>query len=677
MNLTDSVAKLKGVGKKKEEALNRAGIYNLKDMLMVFPKAYEDRRKPLQLEDTSENLKSLVSGKVIWKKPGNRYRKSPLTIGVTDGTDELKLIFFNGRFVEKALNIGEEYVFFGKVEKTVYGYQMIHPDFVKEGSKEDIRGIVPVYPDIKGIYQREFRNWQRTILENIDLQEDIIPEAIRKDYKLADMDYAMRNIHFPQTGHQVLACKYRFIFQEFLLLETGLLYMNSEYKLDFGHKICGSAGDKFGQNLPFKLTKGQVDAWKDIKSDLESGRIMNRLLQGDVGSGKTVIAEMAMVSAADSGFQAVIMAPTEILAKQHYELMKKDFAKLGIETALLTSSVKGEEKKLVLDGIQKGSIQVLSATHAVIQDNVKFKNLGLVITDEQHRFGVEQRQLLSSKGEKVDTLVMTATPIPRTLAVILYGDLDISKIETMPSERKAIKTYSGGKKDRNRIYQFVREEMERGSQCYVVTPLIDQSEKIEAKSATEVYEELKEKFIDYNVALLHGNMNRDEKNQIMKLFSEGKIDILVSTVIIEVGINVRNASVMVIENAERFGLAQLHQLRGRVGRGDRQSYCFLISDKETEVSRKRVETMKKTNSGFVIAEEDLKLRGPGEMLGIRQHGLPELRYANLLEHGDVLVKALEAAKRIVDSDPRLVKDSNQGIYRELTELFGRDISINL
>ena len=555
---------------------------------------------------------------------------------------------------------------------------MIHPEFSKAGSPDDIRGVIPIYPRIQGISQKEIRKIQHDLRPLYDEVTDWIPEEIARENRLADMKFALKNLHFPSDGKKVLAAKYRMVFGELLVMETGLQYIRrGEQDVRDYISFSGNPGEEFRDGLGFELTDDQLKAWKNIKEDLESEKRMNRLLQGDVGSGKTVIAEMAMYSAAKAGYQSVIMAPTEILAKQHLETYRRDFLKYGIEPKLLISSMTAKEKKETLASLLDGSTEMLIATHAVIQENVKFKNLGLVITDEQHRFGVNQRRKLSEKGAGVNVLVMTATPIPRTLAVILYGDLDSSQIRTMPKGRKPVKTMHINREERKKAYSFAKEKIASGNQVYVVAPLIEDSDSVDALSATKLFDELKKTFQDSKVELVHGAMKQEEKDQVMEAFSAGKVDVLVSTVVIEVGINVPNATVMIIENAERFGLAQLHQLRGRVGRGSVESYCFLVSDSETDIAIKRLEIMCKTNDGFEIAEEDMELRGPGEIFGTRQHGIPELVLSDMVKHIDVLEKAQQVAKSLLEKDPTLSSLENQGIKERVKQTFGDDLSLLL
>ena len=681
MKLYDGVDSLKGVGAKKKQAFNAKGIFSLEDLMLFYPRSFEDRRTITDICNLVPGQPALVCGQVL-NAGGNAapYRRSNIfNVSVSDSTGILKIVFFNSYYKSAAFPKGESFIFYGRVTEGLNGtLQMAHPEFCKTGSRDDIRGILPVYPVIEGISQKEMRKYQKEIASLTDNMEEWLPEDIREEERLADLSFALKNLHFPGTGKEYLMAKYRMIFDEFLTMESGLFLMKTENKVrEKGPDYRETNMSPFIESLPFKLTKGQKEAWEDIYSDLLKEKPMNRLIQGDVGSGKTVIAEMAMYMAFKNGYQSVMMAPTEILAKQHYMSLQKDFEAHGIRTGLLCSSMKAADRKTTLEKLENGEIDVLVGTHAVIEPGVVFKNMGLVITDEQHRFGVRQRAVLSSKGNNPDVMIMTATPIPRTLAVILYGDSDISQIKTMPEGRKPVKTLSGGKRDRNRIYKHVQEEIDRGHQAYVVAPLIEESEKIDAMSAEELYQELKGRFKNNSVALIHGAMKQEEKDKVMTLFAEGSIQILVSTVVIEVGINVRNATVMVIENCERFGLAQMHQLRGRVGRGDDQSYCYLICHNNSEVAAKRAEILCRSTDGFVISEEDLKLRGPGEIFGTRQHGLPEMIFGDLVRHADVLEKTKNRAKQILKEDPSLSLEKNQGLRRRIIKMFGENISLNL
>ena len=680
MQLTDRISSLKGIGPKKAENFAAAGIETLEDFLHFFPRKYEDRRAVTPAAKLSPGKDLLFAGTVLSRRyGGNPYKKNaPLTLMVSDGTGTVEVVFFNGKYIANYFSINQEYTFFGRVTENYGRLQMVHPEFHKKGDADDIRGIVPVYPQIPGISQKEIRKLQKQISVLYPSLSEWIPEYIVKENRLASPAFAIKNMHFPEDSAKMLQAKFRLIFEELLTLETGLLYIKNESREDgAGPAIDGRYAQTFIDGLPFELTEGQKAVWEDMKRDLVSEKAMNRLIQGDVGSGKTAVAEMAMFAAAKCGFQSVMMAPTELLAKQHLESLSKDYAPYGISVGLLCSSMKAAEKRETLKRLSEGQIEILVGTHAVIQPDVIFKNLGMVITDEQHRFGVNQRSLLSKKGENPNVLVMTATPIPRTLAVILYGDLDISQIRTMPEGRKAVKTKVFHGEERGRVYSFVKKELAAGRQAYVVAPLIEESEKVDAKSAEEVYKELCTKLKGFSVALVHGAMRQDEKDFVMGEFARGAVDVLVSTVVIEVGINVPNASVMVIENSERFGLAQLHQLRGRVGRGQAQSYCFLIAGKDSEIASERNRIMEETSDGFEIAEADLRLRGPGEIFGTRQHGLPEMHISDLVRHADVLEKAKNAAKKITAEDPALSAPSRKQLKQRVQKMFGEDIRLEL
>ena len=681
IDVNNPIGTIKGIGPKKEKLLNDNNIFTIEDMLYLFPRSYQDRRTVTPIRDLKQGQDALIVGKILRKNlpPFNYKSRAPLTLFVEDDNgDGIEIVFFNARFLGKLFEMGEEYSFYGRVSANYDRYQMAHPEFSKKNSPDDIRGIIPIYPKINGISQNEIRRIQRELKPYYEQVEDFIPQDIASENRLASIPYSLENLHFPNEGRRVLEGKFRMVFSELLIMETGLHYMRKgESSVKDVVSFSCDAGDDFASNLSFPLTDDQKTVWESIKGDIQGSGRMNRLLQGDVGSGKTVIAEMAMISAAKEGYQSVIMAPTELLAKQHLETFNGDFEEYGIKPALLISSMDRHEKKAVLEGLESGDIKVLIATHAVIQENVKFSNLGLVITDEQHRFGVNQRRKLSDKGSGANVLVMTATPIPRTLAVILYGDLDVSQIRTMPAGRKPVKTTAVNSLDREEVYSFAKKEIENGRQIYVVAPLIEDSDSIDAKSAETLFEEIKNLFKNKRVALVHGNMKNDEKDSVMNAFANGDVDVLVSTVVIEVGINVPNATVIIIENYERFGLAQLHQLRGRVGRGSDESYCFLISDTESEIALKRGEIMCSTNDGFQIAEEDLILRGPGEILGTKQHGSTQPIISDLIRHIDVLEKANVVAKKIIDKDPALAEEENLLLKRKVMNMFGEEIVLQL
>lgn len=679
MQINDSISVLKGVGPKKVEIFRDMGIVTIEDLALYFPKSYEDRRTVTPISELKAGSDFLIQARLVNKRMGaNRFnKKTPLVLNVSDDSGMLEVVFFNGYFLNKLFDIGKEYVFYGRITENLDRFQIVHPEFTLAGSSDDIREIIPVYSLRQGISQKEMRRMQRDIKGVYSSIKEWIPEDIVKKNKLASLDFAISNMHFPSNAKKVLQSRYRLVFDELFTLETGLMYMKSDDSDVTGISIDVSKGDEFISKLPFELTSGQRESWNEIKDDLQKPKKMNRLLQGDVGSGKTIIAEAAMLSAAASGFQSVIMAPTELLARQHFDTFVKDLSDHEISPVILISSMKASDKRMAMESISSGKAKVIIATHAVLEENIVFKNLGFVITDEQHRFGVNQRRKLSGKGEGVNILVMTATPIPRTIAAILYGDLDISQIRTMPKGRKGIHTYKCSQGERNRVFNFVEKEMKAGRQAYVVAPLIEDSESIDAKSANAIFDELQDRFDDFNIKLVHGAMKSADKDKIMQDFASAKVDLLVSTTVIEVGINVPNASVMVIENAERFGLAQLHQLRGRVGRGSDDAYCFLMCYTDSELANARMDIMTGSMSGFDIAEEDLKLRGPGEIFGTRQHGLPQLKISDLLRHRDVLEAAMNSARELIERDSKLEKPESVMVKQKVKKMFGSDISIDL
>ena len=679
MELEDKITTLKGVGPKKAEAFARLGIETVEDLIFAFPRIYEDRKNIIPIAQLREGETALFIGEVDVIRPGGYYRgrgSRVLRMLATDDTGSIEVVFFNAAYLAKTIHKGDRLAFYGKPVYNRDRLQVVHPQFEKADNAET--GILPVYPLTSGITQREMRRLQKLVRPLYSQVEDILSEETIHRNNLCGIEYAIKNVHFPDDRQNYLEAKYRLVFDEFMVLETGLMASKiSEQEYEKGSRFLDDNSEiEFIESLPYPLTGAQQRCVTEIMADLTSDRPMNRLIQGDVGSGKTAVAQIAMFKAVKSGFQAVMMAPTEILARQHYEGISREFDAFGIRTGFLSGSMKAAEKRQVLEGLSDGSIQVLIGTHAVIQPDVLFHNLGLVITDEQHRFGVSQRIKLKDKGDWANVLVMTATPIPRTLAVVLYGDMDVSIIDEMPPGRMPVVTKClTGFDAREKCYEFVERQIREGHQIYVVTPLIDESEAMDARSAAQVYEELAARFT--RTEMIHGSMKQAEKDDIMARFSAGEIDVLVATVVIEVGINVPNATVMVVENAERFGLAQLHQLRGRVGRGRWQSYCFLITEGQSELALKRGEIMEASSDGFYIAEEDLKLRGPGEIFGTRQHGLPDMRLADMAKHMNVLNDARDEAKAILEDDPKLQKPQNQPLKRRVVKLMGKDMSLNL
>lgn len=684
--LSQSIDTLKGIGKSKMKTFSEHNIATLRDLILYLPKSYEDRRNPTAIRNINSEGSYFVVGRVLNKNFKSKWKKSILNFDVIDSSGGMiHVTFFNAFYINNLIKEGKAYSFYGHVSYNLGWLQMIHPEFCELGSEADIRGIIPVYSNIGSISGRQIRNFIKQIddISSLEKIEEWIPQNILKSSNVCSISYALKGIHFPKTKSQILEGRYRLIFGELLILEAGLLLIKGSNGADkIGPVITGDRMWEYVDELPFELTADQKKAASDIANDLSSSKPMNRLIQGDVGSGKTVLAEASMYAAAKTGYQSAFMAPTEILAKQHYDSISKSFSIRGIKCGLLVSNQSQKIKNNVLNELKNGKIDVVIGTHAVISDNVEFKKLGLVITDEQHRFGVNQRRMLSEKSTNPNVMVMTATPIPRTIAVVVFGDLDISIIKTMPKGRKKVITrvcrnFSDSKMSRDKAYENLREEINKGRQGYVIAPLIEESDVIDANSATKLYEEMQIKFPNVNVGLLHGEMSSETKEKIMEDFYNNKISLLVSTVVIEVGINVPNATVIIIENSERFGLAQLHQLRGRVGRGEDQSYCYLILNSQSETSIARAEIMESTSDGFLIAEEDLKLRGPGDILGKRQHGLPDLKFAHLTKHIDVLQKSLKIANEILAEDPNLTNEKNYMLKNRIKEIYGDNLNLTL
>lgn len=688
MDLSDSIAAIRGIGPKKAERLNNLGICQVEELVCNFPRGYQDRREITPISHIQNGVPALVLGNVAMvAKESSRYKKQQiLRILVEDSssgaqTATMEVVFFHVNYLENHFIKGQPYYFYGTPKVEWGKRQMIFPEFFSANSAQagqNAGTILPIYPLTLGLSQSEMRKWIHSALDQIRWTEHL-PDEILEDCRLCSIDYAMTKIHFPKDKEELRAAKYRLIFDELFFMQLGLMRLARHNKAARRGIVMGQDAKPIIDRLPYRLTDAQDRVMFEIFTDMTSGKRMNRLIQGDVGSGKTVLAAIGLYKTVISGYQGVLMAPTELLAKQHEKTLKSLFQGLSgpdgkeIKIGLLTGGMKASAKNERLRQLAEGELDIAVGTHALIQPGVSFNKLGLVVTDEQHRFGVEQRMRLNEKGEAPHILVMTATPIPRTLAVVLFGDMDISVLDEKPAGRQEIITKVADQEHRADVYGMVEQELSRGRQAFVVTPLIEESETMEIKSTEEVFSELKRQFSAHRIECLHGDMQRTQKDAVMAEFAEGGIDLLVSTVVIEVGIDVPNATMMVIENAERFGLAQLHQLRGRVGRGGEQSYCLLITDGKSEYARQRAEIMTSSNDGFYIAEKDLELRGPGEFFGTRQHGLPELKLADLTRHVKILENAGIQAAKLLDADPDLERSPK--LKKKADRFFERGLNL--
>ena len=659
LDLTKDVKYVKGVGPNRVKLLNKIGIYNLGDLITYYPRDYEDRSKPRMIQNLVNGEDSLIKAVAVSRVVEIRLknRMCMYKLVVQDETAKCTIIWFNQSYLKNKFIIGETYYFFGKANIRMGKFEMSSPVFDDVNTKNNTGRIIPIYSSTYSLSQNTIRKIIENGLEMVDGNlEENMPEYILDNYNLLGINEATKKVHFPESFEEFKEARKRLVFEELLTMQVALLGLKNKYSRDI-KGIEFAKEYKFSDiinDLPFNLTNAQIRVLQEIENDMEKDKSMNRLLQGDVGSGKTIVSIIAAYKAVKSGYQAAIMAPTSILASQHLESFTEILEKYNIRCELLISSITKKKKEEILEKLKNGEIDVLIGTHAILEDNVIFKNLGLVVTDEQHRFGVRQRSKIASKGKNPDVLVMTATPIPRTLALILYGDLDISIIDELPPNRKKIDTFAVTKQMEERVNNFIKKQIEEGRQCYIVCPLVEENEEIDAKSVLELAEKYKnETFKEYKVEYIHGKMRPKEKDEIMLEFKEGKIDILISTTVIEVGVNVPNSSIMVIENAERFGLAALHQLRGRVGRGEYKSYCILKYNSKSDVVRQRMKIMQNTNDGFVIAEKDLELMGTGEFFGTTQHGIPDFKIANLFEDIPILKMVQDLSKKIEEEDPRI------------------------
>ncbi|HHT9116430.1 MAG: ATP-dependent DNA helicase RecG [Planctomycetes bacterium] len=674
--LHQSVQFLKGVGPKRSEILGRIGIHTIHDMLSYFPRDYKDRTRIQKISDAKIGAEITIQGKVLAiQSRMARNRKHILEVFVSDETGTIAATWFNQPFLMNKFHVGDNLFLHGKVGAYKY-LQLLSPEYevIQDDQTDEMEGsIIPVYPLTERISQTQFRKIMKEAVHHFaDRIEELLPKELLVKNHLLPLDKAIREIHFPETFDTLKRAKSRLVYDELLILEMAMALRRSGIKEETGIAFkAGTNVDTHIRNLiPFTLTNSQERVIREITTDMRSSKPMNRLLQGDVGSGKTVVAIYAILVAIANGYQAAFMAPTEILSEQHFQTLQKYLQHSHVRMHLLTGSTNSKYKKDALEQIRNGQIDLIIGTHALIEETVLFKKLGLVVIDEQHKFGVIQRLKLKEKGFSPDVLIMTATPIPRTLSITLFGDLDISILNEMPPGRTPIKTFWISKDKENEAYKFIQEEISKGRQVFIVYPLVEESAVLDLKAAvTEARKLQHDVFPASKVGLLHGQMKSGDKDKIMTDFKEKRYDILVSTVIIEVGIDVPNATVMIVEHAERFGLAQLHQLRGRIGRGSERSYCLLFGNPKTYEAHERLKIMTKTCDGFKIAEMDFKLRGPGEFFGTRQHGLPELKISDLIRDFPILKQARSDAFEIVSRDPHLTQETHQKIRQKVLGTF--------
>jgi len=672
-----SVQFVKGVGERLCKLFGKLGIFTAQDLLWHFPRRYEDRRSMRRIAQLHAGETACFRGKVRVADNMRTPRSGTLLtrVAVDDGSGIAYLVWFNQWYLKNkfAKLLGKDIVVYGTAQFGSRGIEFTNPEWEEisddGGDTLSSNRIVPVYPLTEGLFQGRVRRIIYNALDTyLPVVEDPLPEEIRKRRGLVDLATALRNIHFPPSEEAREEARLRLVYEEFFFLQLALALRRQNVTTalpGIAFDVTPECSKRLYEILPFELTNAQKRVIREIERDMARPIAMNRLVQGDVGSGKTLVALASMMVAIHNGYQAALMAPTEILAEQHYLVLTRWAEQLGLETALLTGSLTAKEKRAARERIASGQAHIAIGTHALIQEDVEFAKLGLVVVDEQHRFGVLQRAALRDKGLNPDVLVMTATPIPRTLALTVYGDLDLSVIDEMPPGRKPIKTHLKATSERPRVYDAARKLINEGRQVYIVCPLVEESEKLQVKAATELAEHLqRDVFPDIALGLLHGQMKPAEKDDIMRRFRDGEIQVLVSTTVIEVGVDVPNACVMLIEDAERFGLAQLHQLRGRVGRGEHQSFCVLISDPNTDDARQRMDVMVRTCDGFEIAEEDLRIRGPGEFYGTRQSGVPSLRIANILRDVDILEMSREDAFELIKADPKL----SASVHRDLRDI---------
>lgn len=673
MNDKTPLRELKGVGEKTEKLFQKIGITTAEELLRYYPRTYDIYEEPVEIASAEEDKTVSIRATIATGIYINQIRNlQVLTTTVADASGRLPVAWFSAPYLRGTLKKGSVFILRGKIIRKKGRPQMEHPEiFTPAAYEEIIHSMQPVYGLTKGLSNKMITKLVHQILDTRPLHGEYLPEEIRERYQLADANYAIRTIHFPKNMQELLTARKRLVFDEFLLFVLAIQLLKEkteEAPNTFPMKPVWTT-EEIIEGLPYDLTGAQKNVWHEIERDLSGHKLMSRLVQGDVGSGKTVIAFLAMVLSAENGFQSALMVPTEVLANQHYEGFLRLMEEQNIASChpvLLTGSTTARQKREIYQKIADGEVNVIIGTHALIQERVEYKNLGLVITDEQHRFGVRQREALTTRGNPPHVLVMSATPIPRTLAIILYGDLDISIIDELPAKRLPIKNCVVGTSYRPKAYSFIEKQVQMGRQAYVICPMVEESEGLEAENVTDYARKLQEILPgEIKVEILHGKMKPKEKNRIMEAFASGEIQVLVSTTVVEVGVNVPNATVMMVENAERFGLAQLHQLRGRVGRGEHQSYCIFIQGNNEENTSKRLKILNESNDGFYIAGEDLKLRGPGDLFGIRQSGLMEFKIGDIYNDAGILKNASEAAGEILALDFDLILPQHKALKEHL------------
>ncbi len=679
MKNQDSVRTLKGIGEKSGKLFEKLGVFTVDDLLHDYPRAYHAYEEPAAIGELRENEIFAVAG--ILQKDASVRRFSNIqivTVSLKDGTGSLQLTWYNMPYLRNTLQAGTYHVFYGKVVKKNNRLTMEQPEiYSRDGYREIMETLQPVYAQTRGLGNKAISRAVAQALDVRQLEKEYLPEKLRRKYELAEYNYAVEHIHFPKDRRELLAARRRLVFDEFfffILAVRGLKEKRSDQKSAWTIRLAPEA-EELKNRLPYRLTGAQERVLREIEGDLSGGLVMNRLVQGDVGSGKTIIAVLALLHVACNGFQGALMAPTEVLAKQHYENMSRLFEQYGVQKTpvLLTGSMTAREKRIAREKIRSHEADIVIGTHALIQESVVYDNLALVITDEQHRFGVGQRERLGSKGREPHVLVMSATPIPRTLAIILYGDLDISVIDELPKNRLPVKNCVVGVGYRQKAYAFIAKQAAAGRQAYVICPMVEPSELLDAENVLDYSRRLQEALPGVRVEYLHGKMKGSEKNRIMERFLAGEIQVLVSTTVIEVGVDVPNATVMMIENAERFGLAQLHQLRGRVGRGPYQSYCIMVNCGDQEGTQERLDILNRSNDGFYIASEDLKLRGPGDIFGLRQSGDLEFKLADIFTDAGLLKSVSEEADALLREDPALQAEEHQELRRKLDEYLEKSL----